>query len=116
MERYRTNPYPERLKARYCTIKYNCRKTDGRSFTLTREQYEAKWNDATTCPILCVPLLKEHKNAIHLDRINNDYGYSNDNTWFISAKANRMKGSFSSPEEMHEFANKWQTAKNPGMG
>ena len=61
------------------------------------------------CPILGIALNMNsgrsgaYKNSPSLDRIDNDKGYTKDNIWVISQKANAMKGS-ATKEELIKFA------------
>lgn len=61
-----------------------------------------------TCPLLGVPLGNKYKDphipADHvpsIDRKDNTKGYTKDNIWIISFKANRMKNTATKPELIH---------------
>lgn len=72
---------------------------DGRPFEITLEDIE--W--PSHCPVLGIELdyfaTKRSDNSPSLDRIDNSLGYTKENTWVISNRANRVK-SDSSLEEL----------------
>jgi thymidylate synthase ThyX len=87
------------------TAKYNA-KARGLPFELTRG--DVTW--VTHCPILGIELdynstSADIDNAPSLDRIDSAKGYTADNTWVISNKANRMKND-ADREELIQFARK----------
>lgn len=69
------------------------------------------------CPVIGLALNMNsgrpgaYKNSPSLDRIDNDRGYTKDNVWVISQKANAMKGS-ATKEELVGFA-KWVISRYP---
>lgn len=69
------------------------------------------------CPIIGLALNMNsgrsgaYKNSPSLDRIDNDLGYTKDNIWVISQKANAMKGS-ATKDELVRFA-KWVISYYP---
>lgn len=58
------------------------------------------------CPLLEIPIVigtkDDYENSPSLDRIDNTKGYTKDNVWIISKKANSMKNS-ATPEELDIF-------------
>ena len=76
----------------------------GREFTLEKSDIVIP----DLCPILGVPLVVHQGSGAwpdspSLDRIDNSRGYTKDNVWVISQRANQMKGS-ASAEELKAFA------------
>lgn len=73
-------------------------KKKGLEFNLTKEDLVIP----EICPILEVPFVygtsKNYDYSPSLDRIDNSKGYTKDNVWIISNKANRMKNSSSLKE------------------
>ncbi len=66
------------------------------------------------CPLLGVPIIKqpgEYDFAPSLDRIDNTEGYTKDNIWIISFKANRMKNT-ATLSELHSFCQNWIKLRN----
>lgn len=74
-------------------------------------EYTLEWSlleEPLTCPLLKVPLTKEIGKGyvgtnISLDRIDSSKGYTNDNVWLISRKANTMKSN-ATKEELIQFS------------
>lgn len=62
-------------------------------------KYEDLLPIPSKCPLLDIPLYytlnKVTDNTPSIDRIDNDYGYTKDNVWIISNKANRIKSNVS---------------------
>lgn len=56
------------------------------------------------CPILQKPLIKHTRYAPSIDRIDSTKGYTRDNIWVISRKANTMKND-ATIEDLKEFSN-----------
>lgn len=58
------------------------------------------------CPLLEIPIIigtkDNYENTPSIDRIDNTKGYTKDNVWIISKKANSMKNS-ATPEELNTF-------------
>lgn len=69
-------------------------------FSISKEDI----NIPLVCPILGVPFSFGTPYAASLDRINSDKGYTKENIWVISRKANLMKNN-ATPEELERFAN-----------
>lgn len=71
------------------------------------------------CPVLGIKLNMNsgksgaYNNSPSLDRIDNNRGYTKDNIWVISQKANAMKGS-ATKEELLRFA-QWIFSKNTDL-
>lgn len=68
----------------------------------------------THCPLLGIKLSKgrgERDAVPSLDRLDNTKGYTPDNVWVISYKANRMKNS-ATLEELDIFCKKWMDFRN----
>ena len=69
----------------------------------------------SVCPIFGIPLFIGHKcssdNSPSIDRIDNTKGYTPDNIWIISSKANRMKTT-SSLEELEILVSKLREVTN----
>jgi hypothetical protein len=88
-EKNRTKPTNERL---WDSARKRAR-TKGIEFTLKPEDIVVP----EVCPILGIRLLKESQtrggkpDSPSIDRINNSKGYTKDNIWVISLKANRCK-------------------------
>ena len=88
----------------YQRAKQRCR-ISGLEFSIEVEDIEIP----DICPILGIELNMNsgrsgaYKNSPSLDRKDNSKGYSKDNIWVISQKANLMKGS-ASKEELLKFA------------
>ena len=62
-------------------------KRKGLVFTITKPFVESKW--ITTCPLLLTPISKN--NPASIDRIDPSKGYTPENTWVISFRANTLK-------------------------
>lgn len=85
-------------------------KDAGIQFTLERQDVKALCDITLTCPILGIPI-RPSDGAINdgsptLDRMDNSEGYTPDNVWLISYKANRMKSN-ASLAELNRFSNFW---------
>lgn len=84
------------------SAKYRARR-NGLEFNLKEDDFEIPLR----CPILGVPLEygkeKQTPNSPSLDRIDNTRGYTPDNVWVISNRANTMKSSCTR-EELLKFA------------
>lgn len=69
-------------------------------------------NIPDVCPILGLPLYKGtdclSDNSPTLDRIDSAGGYTKDNVWVISHRANRLKNDAATPEELELIARKWR--------
>lgn len=94
---YRRNHVHNMLKKAYDrAIKYNL------EFNLTKEDIIIP----EKCPLLNTPFIigkyKDYEYTPTIDRIDNSKGYTKDNIWIISKKANSMKNS-ASFEELNTF-------------
>lgn len=76
--------------------------------------FDLDWRDITIpeqCPILGIPLIASHKrvhgNNPSLDRLEPAKGYTKDNTWVISWRANHIKGDANAWELAHIAEGVW---------
>lgn len=107
--------YRKNLKSRLVNAARARSKKSGLEFNLTVDDFEIP----ETCPLLGITLFvaagrKSVKfNSASLDRIDSSKGYTKDNVWIISFKANTMKSN-STLEEFTLMANNWNTLKKEG--
>jgi len=104
--------YRSHLKNRLVNAARARSKKSGVEFELTSDDFEIP----DVCPLLGIPLyIAEGKktvkyNSASLDRIDSSKGYTKDNVWIISFKANTMKSN-STLDEFLLMAENWKRLK-----
>jgi hypothetical protein len=107
--------YRRNLKKRLVNAARARSKKSGLEFNLTANDFEIP----ETCPLLGITLFvaegrKTVKfNSASLDRIDSSKGYTKDNVWIISFKANTMKSN-STLDEFTLMASNWNTLNKKG--
>lgn len=104
--------YRDNLKNRMVNAARARSKKNGIDFDITEDDFEIP----DVCPLLNIPLFvgegrKSVKpNSPSLDRLDSDKGYTKDNVWVISFKANTMKSN-STLDEFVMMAENWKRLK-----
>ena len=97
------------------TIEYRLWKSAEKRAKQRGMEFSIKYEDIKIpecCPLLDIPLVKHstrqrHYDAPSLDRINSKLGYTKENTWVISHRANQIKND-ATLEELQKITNNFK--------